>query len=681
MARDFDVDGKWLGDHVKSCQRETCKNPTGSLINCFSCQRAFCKNCWKIVSKMPQNVKAAKEFTSCSINPPEQNPSPLLPGRAGLPRGRPRNSSNQPSKLTNGLQHIPNAHSKHVASSDSDDSENETEKMHNVSPTSTSNSSALEILTARNAQQNGHHLQSSKRLFEEIFEDSTEDVEEQAAKRSRASPSASLVPVSSDKSPSSPSSSRSQTSPSCHSDDGQNNEDKGTQYISEGSYHTLQEWAMEHASFESHNKEKSRESHPTEAREGDERGDAVQTSDTGNDVDSIEDTGVSSTFGKGDGQRTEHDSNILPENHNVAIGIQCQSSSREQPDGPSPVNSHAGMDIPCSETEHIVPRDDKLTLEGKVSVVESMAAQCSRTAPGFSRPQYQSPYDPSMSSPSITAAETCANPNLARQTQQLQPQIYHRHHIPQTQSLVLQEQDTSTSGQQTLFQVNSPLACSTPSGYGSQPAQSLESHGIVGLSSPPTIPFPTQLAAQQVSAQTGCLNSRPSLFRYAFTEQDIESLPADQTKAGDGWFVHYNPQLPRLIDVSLLHTFRHESAVVCVRFSPDGKCIATGSNGTVQMFDTLSGHFLGVLRIEPTSNPPRDMYIRCLCFSPDGKYLAMGSDDALVRVRWFESRRFWRENAKGNRRSWMYTRKSFAMFLVVMKTIFIHLTLPAIVVL
>jgi glucose repression regulatory protein TUP1 len=263
-----------------------------------------------------------------------------------------------------------------------------------------------------------------------------------------------------------------------------------------------------------------------------------------------------------------------------------------------------------------------------------MPASYSTTAPGVAQPQDPTQHDLSISSVGRTTVQTGAQQNFALQAQQFQTQIYHRYHIPESQWLALQE--PSAPAQQALFQVNSPPACSAPGGHGSQPAQCLAAHGIFGLSKPSTVPFPDQFGAQQVINQSGCPNSRPPPFIYAFTEQEIGSLPADQTKVGDGWFVHYNPQLPRVIDVSLLHTFRHESVVGCVRFSPDGKYVATGSNGTVQMFDALSGHLLGVLRIDSTSNPPGDMYILCVGFSPNGKHLATGSEDGLVRVRWIQ---------------------------------------------
>jgi hypothetical protein len=137
------------------------------------------------------------------------------------------------------------------------------------------------------------------------------------------------------------------------------------QYISEGSYHTLQEWAMERMSNGEHNKEKSMESHPAEARVAacipgdtptiDGRRQADRTGDMDNDVDRIEDNGASSTPDKVEGQRAEYDANEPTENRHVAIGIQCESLSREQPPGPSPMNSHAGMDTSGSETERTMP--------------------------------------------------------------------------------------------------------------------------------------------------------------------------------------------------------------------------------------------------------------------------------------------------------------------------------------
>jgi WD40 repeat protein len=79
-------------------------------------------------------------------------------------------------------------------------------------------------------------------------------------------------------------------------------------------------------------------------------------------------------------------------------------------------------------------------------------------------------------------------------------------------------------------------------------------------------------------------------------------------KEGSDWFAIFNPNVKRVLDVSLVHTLMHEryvfvcefdglfeayhlacSVVCCVRFSADGKFLATGCNRTAQIYDTKTG--------------------------------------------------------------------------------------------
>lgn len=94
-----------------------------------------------------------------------------------------------------------------------------------------------------------------------------------------------------------------------------------------------------------------------------------------------------------------------------------------------------------------------------------------------------------------------------------------------------------------------------------------------------------------------------------------------------------------MLDVNMVHHLTHESVVCCVRFSHDGKYVATGSNRSAQIFEVASGSQVSQL-IDETVDKDGDLYIRSVCFSPDGRYLATGAEDKLIRVstRWLDYR-------------------------------------------
>ncbi|KAJ4292189.1 general transcription repressor [Collariella sp. IMI 366227] len=123
----------------------------------------------------------------------------------------------------------------------------------------------------------------------------------------------------------------------------------------------------------------------------------------------------------------------------------------------------------------------------------------------------------------------------------------------------------------------------------------------------------------------------PGPHTNALGDLDVERLPNHIKKMKDDWWAIFNQHVPRVLDVDLVHTLQHESVVCCVRFSHDGKYVATGCNRSAQIYDVATGEKICVLQddsIEPTG----DLYIRSVCFSPDGKYLATGAEDKLIRV-------------------------------------------------
>jgi glucose repression regulatory protein TUP1 len=117
----------------------------------------------------------------------------------------------------------------------------------------------------------------------------------------------------------------------------------------------------------------------------------------------------------------------------------------------------------------------------------------------------------------------------------------------------------------------------------------------------------------------------------ALANLDLERLPEHQKHVSSDWFAIFNPEVPRILDVDLVHTLQHESVVCCVRFSYDGKYVATGCNRVAQIFDVVTGQKICILHHESV-DPVGDLYIRSVCFSPNGSYLVTGAEDTLIRV-------------------------------------------------
>lgn len=110
-----------------------------------------------------------------------------------------------------------------------------------------------------------------------------------------------------------------------------------------------------------------------------------------------------------------------------------------------------------------------------------------------------------------------------------------------------------------------------------------------------------------------------------------DDLPASQKREGPDWYAVFNPEVQRVLDVELVHHLVHDSVVCCVRFSRDGKYVATGCNRSAQIFDVATGQNVATLQDESVDKDG-DLYIRSVCFSPDGKYLATGAEDKQIRV-------------------------------------------------
>lgn len=112
-----------------------------------------------------------------------------------------------------------------------------------------------------------------------------------------------------------------------------------------------------------------------------------------------------------------------------------------------------------------------------------------------------------------------------------------------------------------------------------------------------------------------------------------ESLHRREVSGGPGadWVVGYNPSVQTNLNIELAHTLEHPSVVCCVRFSADGKYLATGCNRAAQIFDAASGEKVHAFTDE-SAKEGADLYIRSVCFSPDGTLLAAGAEDRTVKI-------------------------------------------------
>ncbi|GJJ77897.1 general transcriptional corepressor TUP1 [Entomortierella parvispora] len=126
---------------------------------------------------------------------------------------------------------------------------------------------------------------------------------------------------------------------------------------------------------------------------------------------------------------------------------------------------------------------------------------------------------------------------------------------------------------------------------------------------------------------------------------DPDSVPPQMKREGTDWFAISNPKVPQQLKVDLVHTLDHSSVVCCVRFSADGRYLATGCNRSARIFDIHTGQNVCVLADDTAGK--EDLYIRSVCFSPDGKYLATGAEDKQIRI-WEIGRKKIRNVLKGH---------------------------------
>lgn len=181
-------------------------------------------------------------------------------------------------------------------------------------------------------------------------------------------------------------------------------------------------------------------------------------------------------------------------------------------------------------------------------------------------------------------------------------------------------------------------------GYGSQgqiaspgPGKPRNNRGPLGHTSTPQQSQP--MSYPGASPQMGRPSPPPPFHNVGnmLADLDPDQVRPDQKREGQDWFAIFNSNVRRVLDVDLVHTISHESVVCCVRFSRDGRYVATGCNRSAQIFEVSTGNQVTKLQ-DDSVDKDGDLYIRSVCFSPDGLYLATGAEDKQIRVWDIQSR-------------------------------------------
>src|ERR1700761_293443 len=116
------------------------------------------------------------------------------------------------------------------------------------------------------------------------------------------------------------------------------------------------------------------------------------------------------------------------------------------------------------------------------------------------------------------------------------------------------------------------------------PQQNQAAHypGSPQVPRPPPPPGQTQNALALQAQQTPNVGN-------SLAELDPDHLPPNLKREGPDWYAVFNPRVRRVLDVDLVHNLVHQSVVCCVRFSLDGRYVATGCNRSAQIYDVDNG--------------------------------------------------------------------------------------------
>uniref|UniRef100_A0A7S1HJV2 Transcriptional repressor Tup1 N-terminal domain-containing protein n=4 Tax=Hemiselmis andersenii TaxID=464988 RepID=A0A7S1HJV2_HEMAN len=174
-------------------------------------------------------------------------------------------------------------------------------------------------------------------------------------------------------------------------------------------------------------------------------------------------------------------------------------------------------------------------------------------------------------------------------------------------------------------------------------AQMFEGQRAAGGPSPTALPGGEAAAFPLVGAAFGAAAKIGEGHAAAQGEWPIDS----RGRPLDDWNVVQNPTAAVKTNIELQHTLDHDSVVCCVRFSNNGRYVATGCHNAAVLYDAETGERLalfanqGVVESQAALEQLElgDSYVRSVCFSPDSRFLVAGAEDKTIKIWDIQARR------------------------------------------